>query len=169
MQAKWNEICAESRQGLLHSEHTLKEGNLTKRRRKPTAKQLAAEGRVGVLVKMPPELKAALRALQAREQADGRGMPDDFIVHFAKGATDVSTRSNSIQFLFRAWFAALGFSGASSHSGRRTFITKCARSVSAVGGSLRDVQALAGHASIATTQRYIETDPEAQRKLVERL
>src|SRR5262245_31403993 len=45
---------------VLHSKHTLKEGNLTKRRRKPTAKQLAAEGRVGVLVKMPPELKAAL-------------------------------------------------------------------------------------------------------------
>jgi integrase/recombinase XerD len=34
------------------------------------------------------------------------------------------------------------------------------------GGSLRDVQLLAGHASITTTQRYIEGDSDAQRKLV---
>ena len=37
---------------------------------------------------------------------------------------------------------------------------------SLLGGSLRDVQLLAGHASITTTQRYIEGDTEAQRKLV---
>ena len=35
-----------------------------------------------------------------------------------------------------------------------------------VGGSLRDVQALAGHAVLTTTSRYIETDAEAQPKLV---
>ena len=32
--------------------------------------------------------------------------------------------------------------------------------------SLRDVQQLAGHSSLATTQRYIEGDTEAKRKLV---
>jgi hypothetical protein len=34
------------------------------------------------------------------------------------------------------------------------------------GGSLRDVQELAGHTSLAMTQRYIEGDTEAKRKLV---
>jgi len=38
-----------------------------------------------------------------------------------------------------------------------------------VGGSLRDVPMLAGHAALSTTQRYIEADVEAQRKVLELL
>jgi len=63
----------------------------------------------------------------------------------------------------------LGMTGCSSHSGRRTFITRAARKVSEVGGSVRDVQQLAGHASLQTTQQYIDGDTEAKRKLVQLL
>jgi integrase len=68
------------------------------------------------------------------------------------------------------WFASayrtIGLQGCSSHSGRRTFITRAARLVHHAGASLRDVQLLAGHRSIQTTQRYIDGDTDAQRKLV---
>ena len=68
------------------------------------------------------------------------------------------------------WFAKLyaiaGLDGCSSHSGRRTFITNAARLVAKTGGSLRDVQELAGHSALTTTERYIEGSREAQRRLV---
>jgi integrase/recombinase XerD len=69
--------------------------------------------------------------------------------------------------LFSRWYRDLGFSGCSSHSGRRTFITNAARKISTVGGSLRDIQLLAGHSNLSTTQRYIESHAETQRKIVE--
>ncbi len=66
---------------------------------------------------------------------------------------------------FSEWYKELGVVGCSSHSGRRSFITQTARKVSLVVGRC-DVQALAGHASLANTIKYIETDAEAQQKLV---
>src|ERR1700685_4365478 len=72
----------------------------------------------------------------------------------------------SITIWFARAYEALGLDGCSSHSGRRTFITRAARVVHKAGGSLRDVQLLAGHRSIQTTQRYIDGGTDAQRKLV---
>jgi integrase/recombinase XerD len=72
----------------------------------------------------------------------------------------------SIVVWFKRAFQIIGLDGCSSHSGRRTFITRAARLVHHAGGSMRDVQLLAGHRSIQTTQRYIDGDTDAQRKLV---
>lgn len=55
---------------------------------------------------------------------------------------------------------------ASSHSGRRTFITNTARKIGEAGGSINDVAALARHSNISTTQRYIERNEKAQRDVV---
>ena len=41
--------------------------------------------------------------------------------------------------------------GCSSHPGRQTFMTRAARKVSQSGGSLRDVQKLAGHTSLGVS------------------
>ena len=69
--------------------------------------------------------------------------------------------------MFANWYKDLGFIGCSSHSGRRTFITNLAKKLNVVGGTLRDVQSLAGHSNLQTTQRYIEVDTDCQRKLVD--
>ena len=124
----------------------------------------------GRIIPMHTDLREAFEILHAHEQNRGRVKPESFVITLAKGNMDQISRANSIHFLFnKDWFKKLGFSGASSHSGRRTFITSAARKVSTVGGSLRDVQALAGHSSIQTTQRYVDTDPEAQRRLIDKL
>jgi integrase/recombinase XerD len=72
----------------------------------------------------------------------------------------------SIVIWFSRAYRTLGLDGCSSHSGRRTFFTRAARLVHKAGGSLRDVQLLAGHQSIQTTQRYIDGDSDVQRRLV---
>lgn len=74
--------------------------------------------------------------------------------------------ANAVAVWFHTRFTELGIEGASSHSGRRTFITSAAKKITEAGGSLRDVQELAGHASLATTQRYIQGDSQAKRKVI---
>ena len=56
-----------------------------------------------------------------------------------------------------------GVSGATSHSGRRSFITKLASK----GISARVLQELAGHKHLGTTQRYIDVNDDMLRKAVE--
>ena len=90
--------------------------------------------------------------------------PDRAVVSSERGGP--LTASSVTKWFFHL-YRDVGMSGCSSHSGRRTFITRAARKVSEVGGSVRDVQQLAGHASLQTTQRYIEGDTDAKRKLVQ--
>ena len=113
----------------------------------------------GRRIPMHPELRKALMKLQ-RESESGDTAA---VIRSGKGGHFLP---KSLVNWFIALFADLGFDGCSSHSGRRTFITAAARNVHRSGGSLRDVQLLAGHASMETTERYIDGDTHAQRKLV---
>ncbi|MBL8569871.1 MAG: site-specific integrase [Phreatobacter sp.] len=116
----------------------------------------------GRRVPIHPELRAALVALR-RCGVRSDLHPDRPIIISARGGP---MRANSIVNWFIALYAELGLEGCSSHSGRRTFITNAARQAHKAGASLRDVQLLAGHRSIETTQAYIDGDTAAQRKLV---
>lgn len=124
-------------------------------------RDIASKGRSGRVIPLNRELKRALVELQTSKK---RGRPSPFVVTTERS---VMTSPHAIVVTFAKWFQALGYHGCSSHSGRRTFITNAARKISTVGGSLRDIQILAGHSALSTTQRYIEADAGAQRKIVE--
>jgi len=117
----------------------------------------------GRRVPLHPELRKALVAWYAR-QPRGRVTADAVVLPSVRGGG--AMRPNSIVNWFVAACHEAGLEGCSSHSGRRTFITNAARKLHRVGASLRDVQTLAGHRSIETTQGYIDGDTDAQRRLV---
>ena len=71
--------------------------------------------------------------------------------------------SATIQQLFRELYRAAGISNASSHSGRRSFITKLAHS----GVNTAVMRELARHQNLATTQRYIDVSTDKLRGAVE--
>jgi len=120
----------------------------------------ASKGQSGRIIPINRQLRTALVALSQQ----GRSDPTAYVI-----STERSDRTSAqaIVNLFQRWYRDLGLIGCSSHSGRRTFITNAAKKISTVGGSLRDVQHLAGHSSLQTTQRYIEGDSEARKRVVE--
>ena len=71
--------------------------------------------------------------------------------------------ANTLCQLLHKIYKDARMTGATSHSGRRTFITKLADK----GVGVRVLMALAGHKSIATTQRYIELNPTVMKAAVE--
>lgn len=80
---------------------------------------------------------------------------------------DSKTSPQVIVNFFYNLYKDIGFEGCSSHSGRRTFITTAAKNISLAGGTLNDIRMLAGHSTLSTTQRYIEYNTDAQKKIVE--
>lgn len=119
---------------------------------------IAKNGR-GRQIPTHPELHDALRRCHRSE-----GRPIEGAVIRSRFGGHFTPRS------IVNWFAELydeaGLDGCSSHSGRRTFITNAARVIAKTGGSLRDIQELVGHRSLCTTERYVEGNRDAQRKLV---
>lgn len=110
--------------------------------------------RVFINAKLKKELSSYVKAMCAGRQ------PHDPLFRSQKGR---GFNANTMCQLFLNIYAACGIKGASSHSGRRTFITNLAsKSV-----SVRVLAALAGHASIATTQKYIDVNDAQLRNAVE--
>ncbi len=73
--------------------------------------------------------------------------------------------ANTMCQLFMDLYSKAGIAGASSHSGRRSFITKLAHN----GVSAKVIMTLAGHKHLSTTQRYIDVNDEMMRKAVQLL
>jgi len=71
--------------------------------------------------------------------------------------------ANTLCQTMNAIYKRAGIEGATSHSGRRSFITTLASK----GIGVRVLAALAGHRSISTTQAYIDVNDEMKRSAVE--
>jgi len=70
---------------------------------------------------------------------------------------------NSLCQVFGRIYIAAGLKGATSHSGRRTFITNLANR----GINAKILMRLAGHKHMSTTQRYIEVNDQMLKEAVE--
>lgn len=77
---------------------------------------------------------------------------EGFLLKTQKG----NFNSQTIQNLFRHLYELANIPQASSHSGRRTFITKLSEN----GVAVPIIQKLARHSSLSTTQRYIEVSDD---------
>jgi integrase len=113
----------------------------------------ASKGSSGRIIPLNKELKASLVQIQ---KAQG------FVI-----TTERARQASAAAMvnLFAVWYRAVGFNRCSTYRGQRGFITNAARKIGAVGGLPRDVQLLAGHTSLSTTQRYIEAHADAQRRI----
>lgn len=123
----------------------------------------------GRTIPLNKDLKQALETLKefAAAKRLEKGFPLDLAANVVTSERGERLSANSVAHWFKRLYGNLGFDLCSSHSGRRTAITRWAKNVSRVSGSLRDVQELAGHKNLATTQRYIVGDTAAKRKLVD--
>ena len=126
---------------------------------------LSSKGKSGRVIPLHKDVRQNLiELLDDHKRFSGFNMDTSLIVRTERSP---STTSQTIVNMFQSWYRKLGLVGCSSHSGRRTFITETSKKISLVGGSLRDVQMMVGHSSLQTTQRYIESDSESQRKVVD--
>lgn len=110
----------------------------------------AAKGGHSRTVPMHPFLRTSLVNLRTSRPRD------IFIIHPLRPTKLVHSTPNAIAQYLRTVLIKTGLEGASSHSGRRTFITNMARQANLHHCSLRDVQLVAGHRRIQTTEAYIE-------------
>ena len=81
---------------------------------------------------------------------------------FASQRGGPMTAYSMARFL-KALFAEAGIAGASSHSGRRTLITRLAER----GVDLKAIAEIAGHASIRTTAMYVESNPRRLARILQ--
>lgn len=109
--------------------------------------------RVFVNAKLRTELAAYLKHVKLRKNCPA-------LFQSQKGsAFSANTMCQLLIYIYKD----CGLDGATSHSGRRSFITNLA----AKGVGVRVLAELAAHASISTTQRYIDVNDEQMRRAVE--
>ena len=106
---------------------------------------------------IPAKLQAELQAYLTTRHAIMPHMPLFY------SANCLGFSANSLCQWFFWTYRAAGISGASSHSGRRSFLTSLANK----GIGVRILASLAGHKSIAVTMKYLDANDDMKRNAVE--
>lgn len=117
------------------------------------------KGSAGNTVLVNKRLTAALKRYAAA-YPNRITQPNAPVMFSAKGG---GFKAQTIVNLFQNLYKAAAISGASSHSGRRQFVTELADK----GINARVIQALARHKHLNTTMRYIELNENKLRSAVE--
>lgn len=120
-----------------------------------TAQQ--TKGRQPRTVFLPQKLRDELAAYMAIRKGAAASHP--LFITAGRKSFSANVMAQHFHYLFKS----AGIAGASSHSMRRTFITNLATK----GIGVRVLASLAGHRSIAVTQRYIDVNDEMKRNAVE--
>jgi integrase/recombinase XerD len=97
------------------------------------------------------KLREELQAYAANSKCVDRSYP----FFASQKSIKVGFNANSLAQTFALLYEGAGLEGASSHSGRRTFLTNLANK----GTSIHILKTLAGHRSIQTTATYLYSSP----------
>ena len=103
--------------------------------------------------RMQKELSNYIRCLRIKDQAKP--------LFYTQKQSGFS--ANSLTQYFFYLYRACGLDGASSHSGRRSFLTGLANK----GTAIHILKSLAGHRNISTTASYLYSNPSQLRAAVE--
>ena len=117
------------------------------------------KGRHARTVFVNAKLKAELQAYAAQAKCVDRSYP----FFASQKSVKAGFSANSLSQTFALIYAGAGLEGASSHSGRRTFLTNLANK----GTAIHILKTLAGHRSIQTTAQYLYSSPSQLKAAVE--
>lgn len=117
------------------------------------------KGRRARTVFVCAKLKSELQAYADKAKCVDRSYP----FFASQKSVKAGFSANSLSQTFALLYQGAGLEGASSHSGRRTFLTNLANK----GTAIHILKTLAGHRSIQTTAAYLYSSPSQLRAVVE--
>jgi integrase/recombinase XerD len=126
-------------------------------------------GNIAEVIRVPPAISKYNKGrdipmhpcIAALLVAFGHRYPD--AKRFAINGRGEPRNAGSLSVWFYRVYQQMGLEGCSSHSGRRSLITYLANNHGQLGMSLKDVQLIAGHARLETTEAYIEPSIDLHR------
>ena len=125
----------------------------------PPVARLVTKGRHARTVFISAKLRAELQAYAHQAKCVDRSYP----FFASQKSIRAGFNANSLAQTFALLYEGAGLEGASSHSGRRTFLTNLANK----GTAIHILKTLAGHRSISTTAAYLYSSPSQLKAAVE--